>query len=1051
MSNRKPSILPNFAMKKPVTVIMIFVALLVIGYISYDQISVELMPAGFTPPFLGVWVPYPNSNPQEVEEQIAKHVEEQVQTVSGVRHIRSSSSSNGCWTFIEFVQEYDMDIAYAQLRDRMDRMKSDIPNDVERIYVRKWSNDDDPIMWIALIQNKIYKDPYFLVEQHIKKKLERVDGVANVEIWGTEEKEVLIYIKQDRVKSYKINLYEIIQQLRNDNFSISSGFVTEGDQKIYVRSLGKFKSLQDIQNLPIRGANLRLKDIADVKYDVPERRWRQLIDGKKAITIGIFKESMANTTALCEELEDMFNESIGKDPKLSGFDFEILFNQGQFINESIDNLKSAGIWGGFFAFAVLYFFLRRLRMTFIVNLAIPLSVLITLTVMYFIGWTLNLITMMGLMVSIGMVVDNSIVVLENIYKKRAEGNDTKTASLWGSSEVSLAVTMATATTIVVFLPLILMNDEAGFRFFMLRIGLPVIISLVASLFVALVFIPLASTRVVSEREVKEPSIIIKANKLYQRMLLWTIGHRIETSVILLLIIVSMFYASDKAKKTDSMEGNINNINLFFDMPENLTRDQVARMIAIVEDTVKIKSEKYNLRTINSRHSNNFARMEVFLHPPEKREWYEAFFHRIVKGLDLKDFAVMEYDEVVEDLKKRLPKFPGVEIRTSWRRDSSNEDASISLSLYGDDTGKLYELSKEIERRLKTIDEIISIETDREEGKDEIQLSINRVQAKKYGISPQMISGTVQYAIRGIPLPKYQTEDKEIDVRIQLQEKDRQNLSQLKNLTFFTNSGKEIPLDAVASFNIVKGFGEIHREDGKTYLRIKANSTDEDMGALFAKVDKAMAGFEMPYGYSWGKGSRFDRMRESDESQNFALILSITFVFLIMGFLFESFVLPLSVIVSIPFSFFGAFWLMYLSGTPIDLMANIGFIILVGIVVNNAIVLIDLINRLRKQGYSRVDAIIEGGKHRFRPILMTAFTTIGGLIPMAVGNAQMIGIPYSPLGRTIIGGLLTSTVLSLIAVPWAYTLFDDMGKYFRRLTALFLHKKEVESKEILSAE
>ena len=516
MSNKKPSLLPNFAMKKPVTVIMTFVALLVVGYISYDQISVELMPAGFTPPFLRIYVPYPNSNPQEVEEQIAKHVEEQVRTVSGVKNVRSSSSSNGCRTHIEFLQETDMDVAYAQLRDRMDRIKPDIPSDIERIYIRKWSNDDSPIMWIALIQNQFYKDPYYLVEQHVKKKLERVDGVANVEIWGTEEKEILIYIKQDRVKSYKINLYEIIQQLRNDNFSISSGFVNEGDQKIYVRSLGKFKTLEEIQNLPIRGANLRLKDIADFKYDVPERRWHQFIDGKKAITIGIFKESMANTSALCQELEDLFSENIKKDPKLSGFSFEILFNQGQFIEESIDNLQSAGIWGGFFAFAVLYFFLRRLRMTFIVNLAIPLSVLVTLTVMYFMGWTLNLITMMGLMVSIGMVVDNSIVVLENIYTKRAQGMDTKSASLWGASEVSLAVTMATATTIVVFLPLILMNDNAGFRFYMLRIGFPVIISLVASLFVALVFIPLASIKVVSTRVVKEPSIITKTNELYQR-------------------------------------------------------------------------------------------------------------------------------------------------------------------------------------------------------------------------------------------------------------------------------------------------------------------------------------------------------------------------------------------------------------------------------------------------------------------------------------------------------------------------------------------------------
>jgi HAE1 family hydrophobic/amphiphilic exporter-1 len=398
--------------------------------------------------------------------------------------------------------------------------------------------------------------------------------------------------------------------------------------------------------------------------------------------------------------------------------------------------------------------------------------------------------------------------------------------------------------------------------------------------------------------------------------------------------------------------------------------------------------------------------------------------------------------VVEDIKKRLPEYPGVDIRTSWRREGGGDDASISLSLYGDDTGKLAELAKEVERRLKSIPEIISVETDRENGNDEIKLHINRELAKKYGISPQMISGTVQYALRGIPLPKYQTEEKEVDVTIQLREEDRRNLYQLQNLTFFTQNGKEIPLSAVANFTIEKGFGEIHRNNGKTFLQIKANAAKENMDKLFGKVDRAMADFQLPYGYSWSKGNRWDRMQQSNESQQFAMILSITFVFLLMGVLFESFILPLSVIISIPFSFFGAFWIMYITGTAIDIMTRIGFIILVGIVVNNAIVLIDLVNRLRKEGYNRTDAIMEAGKQRFRPIMMTAFTTIGGLIPMAVGNTQMIGIPYAPMGRTIIGGLLTSTILSLVAVPWAYTLFDDLRTYFRKITALALNKQSV---------
>jgi len=1050
MADKKPLLFPKFAINRPITVLTSLLALLVVGYIAFTQISVELMPAGFSPPFLGVWTPYPNSNPQEVEEQIAKPIEEQVRTISGVEMVRTSSSSSGCWTFVRFVQDTDMDIAYATLRDRMDRVKSELPDDIERLYVRKWSNDDDPILWIALIQSRPYDDPFYTVEQHIKKPLERVDGVANVEIWGADEKEIQILINQDKIRSYKINLYDVIQQLRKDNFAISSGFVTEGNRKIFVRSLGKFHTMEEIKNLPIRGANIRLGDVADVVYDVPERRWRQFINGKRAVTMGIFKESMANTVELTDEIIRVFDEQIKKDPKLSGFNVEILFNQGEFIKESIDNLQNAAMWGGIFAFAVLYFFLRRFRMTLIVNLAIPLSILITITVLYFSGWTLNLITMMGLMISVGMVVDNSIVVLENIYTKRTEGKSDRQAALWGASEVGLAVTMATLTTVVVFLPLILMNDHAGFRFYMMRIGMPVIISLIASLFVALIFIPLAATRIVSKRVVSEPISIAKTNEWYRRMLSWTLRHRIETSVILILLIFSMIFAAQNTKSTDQMDGNINDVRLFFDMPENLTIDYVANMIKTVEDSVRAKEEEYNIRTIDARYSHNWAHMRVFLQPPERRQWYEVFYQNIIRDLGLSDNPVMEYADVVEDLKKRLPKFPGVDIRTTWFR-TGGDDASINISLYGDDTETLFALSEEVARRLKPIEDIISVETDREDGSDEIRLHIKREQAKKYGISPQLISGTVQYALRGIPLPKYQTEEKEIDVRIQLRESDRQNLSQLKNLTFFSQNGREIPLDAVASFTINKGFGEIQRKDGKTFLGVKANTTRDNMGQVFQKVDQAMKGFEMPYGYSWSKGERFDRMQESNESQQQAMLLSAVFVFLLMGILFESFVLPLSVIVSVPFSFFGAFWLMYLTGTPVDLMAQIGFIILIGIVVNNAIVLIDLVNRLRRQGWSRFDAIIEAGKHRFRPILMTAFTTIGGLIPMAVGNAQMIGMPYAPMGRTIIGGLLTSTLLSLIAVPWAYTIFDDMGQYFRRLFALFLKKPGSDLPEMIAPE
>ncbi len=1039
--NKKISLMPRLALTRPVTVLMSLLALLVVGMIAYKQISVELFPAGFSPPFLGVWTPYPNANPEEIEQLIARPLEEVIRTIKDVKTVTTNSRADGCWTFIQFNQGTDMDLAYSQLRDRMDRVKPELPDDVERYYLRKWSDDDDPIMWIALVQKGEVEDAYYLTENLIKKPLEQIDGVANIEIWGADEKSIQIQINQDAVKSYKINLYEVIEKLRQDNFAISSGDVRSGGQKIFVRSVGKFRTLDDIRNLPIKSTNILLKDIAEVKYDVPERRWVQRHDGKPAVQLGVFKEAMGNTVDLCNTVKAKFENEFSKDPRLADFKIEVLFNQGEFITESIENLKNAGIWGGAFAFLVLFFFLRRFRMTVILNLAIPLSILVSLTVLYFIGWTLNIITMVGLMISIGMVVDNSIVVLENIYRKRAEGMNDRDSAAYGTSEVSLAITMATFTTIVVFLPLILMNDSIGFQFYMLRIGLPVIFSLLASLFVAMVFIPLAANKIVSKKKVVEPVIITKSNKVYNTLLTWSLGHRLETFVILMAILFSTNFAMQNVASTDNMEGNINDFRIMMDLPDNYTLDDASRVVKLVEDTVRSKADIYRVRTIDAGYRTNFARIRVFLEPEPQLSWYDAVWEGATKIVGLHKSKYMSRDLVLEDVKKRIPDLPGVKIRTTWRQEGG-DDASIAISLYGDDTNKLAELSREVERRLQNIPEILSVETDHEKGEDEIMVIINREQAQKYGINPRTVSGTVMYALRGIQLPKFQTEEKEITMTIQLREKDRETLQQLKNITFFTKNGKEIPLDALAKFSVKKGFGDIRRENGKTYLSIKANTTEQDMSSMYAKVDQVMAGFQMPYGYSWSKGQRFMRMEEGNQSQGFAVILSITFVFLLMGILFESFVLPLSVIIAIPFSFVGAYWLLFITDTTVDLMSRIGFIILIGIVVNNSIVLIDLVNRMRKEGHNRYDALIEAGQKRFRPILMTAFTTIGGIIPMAVGNAKMIGIAYAPMGRTIIGGLMFSTFVSLIAVPWAYTIFDDLRNYFKRLIGGVITRKQI---------
>ena len=1031
--------LPRFSVDRPVTVVMILVALLVVGAIAYLRVPLDLFPKGFEDPWMGIWAPYSNASPYEVEQKIARKVEEAVATVPRVKGIRTNSHSGGCWTSIRFRSGTDMREAYAQLQDRVDRLMPELPDDVERVWVRKWDMDDWPIMWMGAYLRGDYSDPFYVLDTYLKPELQRIEGVGAVEIWGQSGKQVQIEIDQEKVRSHGVDVYRVGMSLSRQNFTLPAGYVVEGGRKIYVRSIGRFDDIEEIRSLHVDPAhNLRLSDIASVELKRPKRRWVSRIQRQESLGIEIKRTSSGNLVEVSRQVRKALEE-LKTRPQLQGVEFEIFWDQGEHITESIENLQTTGLWGGMFAAIVLFLFLRAVRMTAIITLAIPLAVMITLTVIYFLGWTLNLITMMGLMLSLGLVVDNAIVIVENIYRKRQEGVEPRTASIEGAGEVGLAVTMATLTTVVVFLPLILMSGDEEMAFIMLRLGMPVIVGLVASLFVALIFIPLAALRLSTGRERPELRLIGKLRRVYVRWLDRVLSHRVDTIIIVLLMMASIQIPMNEMAKTDQ-QNRRNDLWLAFDMPSGQTLEQADKFMTSMEDTVYNHEVEYNVKAVETRFSNDWGRIHLIRHQDENDAWYDVAWESLMLATGLWEAPYLDYAAMVEDLKERLTMPPGIRLRINWRG-GGDDEAAATVSLYGEDTQVLVGLSEEVERRLEGIPGLLSVQTDTDRGSTELQVRLNRSQVRQYGIEPQQISGSIAYSLRGRDLTKFRTEDgREINVHFQLEEVDRQSMQQLRNLTFKTPSGKEVPLESLASLYVERTLGSIRRENRQTMLNVTATAAKENAKELFAQIDQAMAGFEMPRGYRWDKGARYQRIEEQDESQMFALMLSVTFVFLLMGVLFESFVLPLSVIISIPFSFLGVYWTLYLTGTPFDMLCGIGTVILVGVVVNNAIVLIDLANRLRDEGLSRHDALVEAGKHRFRPILMTTFTTVCGLIPMAAGNSKMIGMPYAPLGRTMMGGLLASTFLTLVLVPLFYTMFDDLRILLQRIAAAAVRRQ-----------
>jgi HAE1 family hydrophobic/amphiphilic exporter-1 len=625
-------------------------------------------------------------------------------------------------------------------------------------------------------------------------------------------------------------------------------------------------------------------------------------------------------------------------------------------------------------------------------------------------------------------VDNAVVVVENIDRYRRDGLGVKEAALAGASEIALAITMATVTTVAVFLPVAVMSGAGMMRFFLSSLSQPVVTSILASLAVALLFIPLAAALLLragaEDRGARRPGASLLADRFYNLVmaplhkaylliLRYCLAHRGIPLVVVVLTVTATWWAWERVDV--SIQGRHQRggrqVRFWFNLPNSYSLEQAGNWFRRIEGVFGDHREEFGIRHIHTRHWNNRGRVEALL-----------------KDVEETDVTV---EEAIDGLKALVPVEPGVKMYINWQR-GTGSDASLDVSLYGEDTPTLAALAEEAERRLRTLPGLVSVEPDLENALEEVRVRINREQALRYGIRSEVVSGSISTALRGRRLPYFREGEKEIEIRLQYPEKDRQGIGRLAGMQLRSGSGKEIPLEALADISVSRGFGEIHRRDRRTTLGIKLNTTWDNIRELRGQVAVVMDGMDLPTGYSWDFGTAMMRQRQDMGNLFFGLLVAIVFIYLIMGFLFESPLLPLAVMPSILLSWVGVFWLLWMTGTKLDIMASIGLILLAGVVVNNGIVLVDLINRLRRAGIERSTAILEAGRLRFRPILMTAMTTIMGMLPMAFGKANFVGMPYSGLGRTFVGGLLSSTFLTLVVVPVFYTVLDDVSDALRLL-------------------
>jgi HAE1 family hydrophobic/amphiphilic exporter-1 len=1019
--------LSEFAVKRPITTLMVILSVVVLGILSVLRLPLTYYPE-LSGSFLRIQIPYESSSPDEVQRLIAIPVEDIMGTVSHLESLESTSSANGASVILRFKLGTDMDLAAMEVRDRMDRVWNELPADVDRYFVWRWQTSDRPVFEFSVAWDREKSELAEMLQKVIVPRIQRIDGVANVEVQGVDEKEVVIDLDQSLLQTYRIDVRELAQSLRLNNLNVSGGYIYDGGRKFTVRAVGEFRTVAEIAQVPIRGHNLVLGDVADVKYDYPEKKNIQRLNGHEAISVRVYKASTANVVEVAQKVRRLI-ESLEKEPQLRGLTSQVFRDQSSEIVKSLSSLAYAGLFGGVLAIITLFIFLREVKSTLIIGLAIPVSIIATFFFMYLIRLkpvnsdiTINLVSLTGLMFAVGILVDPAVVALENIFRHRQEeGLGPFEAAIFGAKEIGVAVLTASLTTVIVFVPLVFMSNT-GMGRWMKDFGVAITTAIIASLLIALTLIPLVASRIFTGKHQPRVTFMKRLNAIYDYLLRFALRFRWVALVVFVAVLVGGYYLYLHIDRDWIPRTPERRMILDVRMPRTYGLEDAKALFDRVEKELLAKKEELEIRTVSTNIRARRGRLDIFFTDQEKARRPTVELYSLVR--------------------KALPQIPGVEFRTGRMHGRGGDEIGITVELQGESVDVLQLYAQEVQEMLRDISGIRDVNVSTEVGDEEVQIVVDRTRAQMYGVSSQQVASTVSSALSSRANSRFKTADREVDIRMQLREEDRVNMEQLKTLRLRNQAGEMVSLGTVAGFTMKKGPQQIERKSRQPVVSVYG-ITDR-MGMLTASevVGQLMADVELPPGYSWSLGESWRRWRQSEQESYFAIALAVVLIYIIMAALFESFVHPFTILLSVPFAAIGILFLFWYTDTNLTNVAYLGAVVASGLVVNNGIILIDYINRLRRGGMSRYEAILKGGHHRLRPILMTTATTIIGLTPLVApaifpgffGPLEGRAAMYAPVGLAVLGGLLTSTPLTLILMPVVYSLLDDLVRWARRVAA-----------------
>lgn len=1023
--------LADTSIRRPVFATMVIAALVIFGVVSYPGIGVDLFPkVDF--PIVNITTTLKGASPEIIDIDVTDKIEEAVNTINGVKTINSSSTEGVSTVSVEFVLERDIDLAVQDVREKISTIRSKLPRDIDEPVIEKVDPDATPVLWLALTGEKSPRELSTYADEVLKEQLQKISGVGAIRLAGLRLRQVRIWLDSDRLRAYQTTAHDVIRALQRESIELPSGRIESDTKEYSIKVKGEFLRVQDFNDLIVgynRGAPIRLRDVGRAEDGIEEKRSIARFNGLSAVGIGIQKQSGTNTVEVIDRIKKELANI--RETLPAGMMLEISFDQSTFIKRSINEVQHHLIYGGIFAALAVLLFLKSIRITLISALAIPTSIIATFAIMKLFNFTFNNMTMLALSLSVGILIDDAIIVIENIHRHIEEGMSPREAASFATSEIGLAVVATTLAIVAIFLPVAFMKGLVG-RFFV-QFALTVVFAVMVSLFISFTLAPMMASRYLRTRKTehrKQRNSLIdkfsgrfeivykKTEYLYRELLRIALNHRAKVLLIAAgIFIFSIFITKFLGKEFVPPEDQSRFIARL-QAPSDYSVEEVDRMFKKAEDIIRSLPE---VRTVfyaqgfGLTREINKASMFIGLKPKAERK--------------------KSQEQIKAEVRKRLrEEIPGLR--------ASAEDVSligggvrnvpIQYSIRGRDLSSLQTYTKQIVNEFSRLPGIVDVDTSLETGKPELRVIIDRDKAADLGVDIATIAETVNFLIGGeVDVTKFKDEAKgrRYDVRARLNPEDRTNPGDIGKIHVRSKDGRLVELSNIVKVQQAGGPSVINRVDRQRAIFLFANLEVKPLGQAKAELD-AISAKVLPSDYSGIYKGAAEMMGESFKYLIFALLLGIVLAYMILASQFESFVHPITVLLSMPFSFIGAFGALLITGKTLNIFSFIGLILLMGLVKKNAILLVDYTNTLRARGMGRKEAILEAGPVRLRPILMTTFAMVFGMMPIAIGIGEGAET-RAPMAIATIGGLLTSLFLTLVVVPVAYDLFDDLQDKFKK--------------------